>query len=623
MAADRLAEAPTNLELTAIGGTHSSSLTQPHGDDQPFLKARRTATQSTLEDDTIQGSGRVSDPVRRPKGPGKLTSEHYANRVVSFSTQTASHSLFSGVHHADLGKFLISPYRKYSGDDQRKEPANAGETFLTLYDLDLRGDKRITHFTTPAELEAYTEHTPQNPVAGRLLFLKGFPSAQWLNLLGAKYEIDPEFFVRHLSLQDGSSGGSPGDPSLLQLSSTANIFQLRILTVGSWDTSRSRLSVEELRRHCNASIMKYHEDLRMKQNMPMCASMVRGFLVLDKEHFSLEQTISILLVNHCERWTAVIWTDVGSDLSTSRIGPWIEAQKRLAWVVSIHPVFQHRSRIALRSRRHASSNSESSGSGSNNKLPQSACLLPLKYGQFLDEKLMELDPFYALHDLFQFAAASELQFLSLIKRKITMISGGTGEGRVLELQVLKATLDEHNEILADNLETIKARGSTTWPGVSSYFRATASQSTSRHGPDPSTLQAKADLAATQLEREYTRLLSLSGKLSRRCKDCIDAALEQAMYRQTQRTISLTQAMAKLTLLAFFFVPLSFTTSFFGMNFIEMEQGKLRIWVWFVVSVPLLIAAGVFWWLDIPRVVGKGWKRGRGMVRRVVRRMRRT
>jgi hypothetical protein len=72
MAADRLAEAPTNLELTAIGGTHSSSLTQPHGDDQPFPnKARRTATQSTLEDNTIQGSGRVSDPVRRPKGPGK------------------------------------------------------------------------------------------------------------------------------------------------------------------------------------------------------------------------------------------------------------------------------------------------------------------------------------------------------------------------------------------------------------------------------------------------------------------------------------------------------------------------------------------------------------------------
>jgi len=47
--------------------------------------------------------------------------------------------------------------------------------------------------------------------------------------------------VRHLSLQDGSSGGSLGDPSLLQLSSTTNIFQLRILTVGSWDTSQLRL----------------------------------------------------------------------------------------------------------------------------------------------------------------------------------------------------------------------------------------------------------------------------------------------------------------------------------------------------------------------------------------------
>ena len=40
--------------------------------------------------------------------------------------------------------------------------------------------------------------------------------------------------------------------------------------------------------------------------MPVCASMVTGFLILDKEHFSLEQTISILLVNHCERWTGVL-----------------------------------------------------------------------------------------------------------------------------------------------------------------------------------------------------------------------------------------------------------------------------------------------------------------------------
>lgn len=148
----------------------------------------------------------------------------------------------------------------------------------------------------------------------------------------------------------------------------------------------------------------------------------------------------------------------------------------------IHPVFQDCSQIALRSRRHAPSNSESSSSGLNSKLPQSAYLLPLKYGQFLDEKLVEPDPFYVLHDLFQFTAMSELQFLSLIKRKITMISRGTGEGRVLELQLLKATLDEHNEILADNLETFKARGSTMWPGVSSYFRITASQFNFRMDP---------------------------------------------------------------------------------------------------------------------------------------------
>jgi len=42
------------------------------------------------------------------------------------------------------------------------------------------------------------------------------------------------------------------------------------------------------------------------------------------------------------------------------------------------------------------------------------------------------------------------------------------------------------------------------------------------------------------------------------------------------------------LLAFFFIPLSFTASFFGMNFKELGSSNqdLSVWVWFIVSVPI-------------------------------------
>jgi len=57
-------------------------------------------------------------------------------------------------------------------------------------------------------------------------------------------------------------------------------------------------------------------------------------------------------------------------------------------------------------------------------------------------------------------------------------------------------------------------------------------------------------------------------------------------------------MGKLTFLAFMFVALSFTTSFFGMNVNELKGGTLGIKYWGALSILVLGAALAMIYLDL-------------------------
>lgn len=72
-----------------------------------------------------------------------------------------------------------------------------------------------------------------------------------------------------------------------------------------------------------------------------------------------------------------------------------------------------------------------------------------------------------------------------------------------------------------------------------------------------------------------------------------------MLAEAQRSISQAEGLARLTFLAFLFVPLSFTTSFFGMNFRELigdDGPNLSVYIWFAVSVPIFaISLSFLFW----------------------------
>ena len=56
-------------------------------------------------------------------------------------------------------------------------------------------------------------------------------------------------------------------------------------------------------------------------------------------------------------------------------------------------------------------------------------------------------------------------------------------------------------------------------------------------------------------------------------------------QEAKLVTALTKATNRVT---FIFLPISFVTSVFGMNFKQFGQGPLSIWLWVEVGLPLLI-----------------------------------
>jgi Mg2+ and Co2+ transporter CorA len=85
--------------------------------------------------------------------------------------------------------------------------------------------------------------------------------------------------------------------------------------------------------------------------------------------------------------------------------------------------------------------------------------------------------------------------------------------------------------------------------------------------------------------------------------------------ESKKAIDQAERVTRLTLLAFIFVPLAFTTSFFGMNVKELSGTTTSLWWWAAFTVPVLILAfiGLFFdWTQRPNVLFELFRRGRGV-----------
>lgn len=303
----------------------------------------------------------------------------------------------------------------------------------------------------------------------------------------------------------------------------------------------------------------------------------------------------------------ILWSDCGQQITQDTLSEWLLTSDP----VSLLPTYRHGYKIALRNMEIPSEESldgDASQRTEQNRIPlltsdtfQSAALLHTLHEKGLDKKTMSCDAFYALSALCSFVASSSSQYLNLLadllgKEQVRLSEPYLEDSDVIlhRLKHTQSCLMTHAAKLAATLTWIESRGGSrckhALPGAQSREAAIA------------------ESEAQSILCDFKYLADRSQQLLGQCAEQTELLMNRAALDTARRGVLQGQAIEGLTLLAFLFLPLGITTSFFGMNFKELagkgqEEAMLGIWVWFLVSVPVFLISVLYcFWTTVKRWV---------------------
>ena len=224
---------------------------------------------------------------------------------------------------------------------------------------------------------------------------------------------------------------------------------------------------------------------------------------------------------------------------------------------------------------------------------QTASHLPSELHVMLDDhEIAGRDPLYALAPVLLFAAASENQLLSALQRWHDIIVSTKWDQKLstehLEQLILhKNLLDDHANRHEDVLRFMKSPILARW--------------TTSLTPDQNAVAQESKDAVTA---DYEFLLSRYRQLSMHYQEAISVLVSATSLAESQKQITLATQVTKLTILATIFLPLSYCTSIFGMNFVELDQ--LSIWIWVVVTFAVGLSTFLVYQWDERQRLGMFW-----------------
>ena len=312
----------------------------------------------------------------------------------------------------------------------------------------------------------------------------------------------------------------------------------------------------------------------------------------------------------------IVWMDNGRDLALSPGGPWSQEARSHR---TTFPIVQHHPKMTARSAGSADSGSpEYTPFEAQNRpytghhapqplpIPQSATLLPLDYDSLLSmanlTKRAASDPLAALIPLFKHAAFSESQFLNLMQTLLKDEIGPIATQKWQQaasldnLQYFVGVLERHVGQLRHSLRAIKSLG-----GLADCVKTTTTTGDQdigtthiNHAKHKFRLFAFSVSSGPALIEDYTDLLDRCLELLARCNSGMNIMMNRSVVQESRKAMEQTDRVKKLTMLATFFIPLSFTASLFGMNFQVLGQGDLDIWLFFPVAIPLTILCYSFY-----------------------------
>lgn len=220
----------------------------------------------------------------------------YAQRLHEYANPFTLHHIYPGVRFKELGEYLLGAY-----DPQLQERRKRVQTFVTLYELSPESQSRVQAFQSAADFAKDEKSLPSKTTS--LLFMQGYPSPEWLNIIGEMYHVDPGFYQDHLnSLYMTGHYDRPSMPSY-----SKDIIRLRITTIGRHDRSclprHQNQPIGLLRKDNTQKMKEYYRNIKIGNGRASPGdSIVRQFLSFDEGYFALEQNLTAWVRKCANGW---------------------------------------------------------------------------------------------------------------------------------------------------------------------------------------------------------------------------------------------------------------------------------------------------------------------------------
>ena len=272
---------------------------------------------------------------------------------------------------------------------------------------------------------------------------------------------------------------------------------------------------------------------------------------------------------------AFVWLDSGNDLDHSVQGPWSQAPGQ----GGLHPIIMYSPMDALDPTILESTRLRLQENSNWSKQPQTAALLPLRYGSKLRSEKLDRGVMYVLYEIFSMSANSESKFLAQVDSTLCKTLEHVNEDRFdgfTDLTFLRRLLHRHIQQIQTAIIALK-----NFQSLDSSDHQGSKENAASNG------EVKAGTTTLWILKDFNSNLEYAKALDKQSQEGIAVLMSSASISESRKAMALQERMGKLTLLAFLFVPLSFTTSFFGMNFKELNAQVISIWTWFVMAIPVI------------------------------------
>lgn len=152
-------------------------------------------------------------------------------------------------------------------------------------------------FSDPLQFYSHTigREKPQSCI----VFMRGWLTTDWINNIGARHVVDPEFWARHLDFRPADDNSN--NFSVPALPSTSwHLMELPVITIGTRRTQKGETDLEKianLRAQAANALKEHHHQVSKlaSSGMSVGDSMIRDFHVFDETHVAVEQKISVCM----------------------------------------------------------------------------------------------------------------------------------------------------------------------------------------------------------------------------------------------------------------------------------------------------------------------------------------